>query len=40
MDDVLKIALQRVPQPLAAEDEAPATAVTPATPEGTERVTH
>ncbi len=39
MDDVLKVALQRVPQPLAAEEEAPA-AVPPATPEETERVTH
>jgi ATP-dependent Lon protease len=39
MDDVLKVALQRVPQPLAAEEEVPA-AVTPASSEESGRVTH
>lgn len=39
MDDVLKIALQRVPLPLAAEEEVPA-AVTPASSEESGRVTH
>ena len=39
MEDVLKVALQRVPQPVAAEEEVPAT-VSPATPGETERVTH
>jgi ATP-dependent Lon protease len=39
MDDVLKVALQRVPQPLAAEDDPPA-AVAPMTPEEAGRVTH
>ncbi len=40
MDDVLKVALQRVPQPLPAEEEVPASGVPPASPTGTERVTH
>ena len=40
MDDVLKVALQRVPQPLPAEEEVPASGVPPASPAGTERVTH
>jgi ATP-dependent Lon protease len=39
MDDVLKIALQRKPQPIAVDEEAAAAAVPPASPEG-ERVTH
>jgi len=39
MDDVLKVALQRVPQPLAAEEDVPA-AVAPASSEESGRVTH
>ncbi|MBX9589482.1 MAG: endopeptidase La [Hyphomonadaceae bacterium] len=40
MEDVLKVALQRVPQPLAAEEEVAASGVPPAASTGTERVTH
>jgi ATP-dependent Lon protease len=40
MDDVLKVALQRVPQPLPVEEEVPASGVPPTPAAGTERVTH
>ena len=40
MDDVLKIALQRVPQPLPAEEEVPASEVPQTPSQGSERVTH
>jgi ATP-dependent Lon protease len=40
MDDVLKVALQRMPQPLAAEEEAAQPGVTSADGAEGERVTH
>ncbi len=40
MDDVLKVALQRVPQPLPAEEEVPASEVPQTPSQGSERVTH
>ena len=40
MDDVLKVALMRVPQPLAAEEEAPPASVPAASADEGERVTH
>jgi ATP-dependent Lon protease len=40
MDDVLKVALQRIPKPIAIEDETPAASVPPAPTTEAERVTH
>src|SRR5262245_6906551 len=40
MDDVLKVALQRMPKPIAVEEVAPAAGVPPSGPTESERVTH
>jgi ATP-dependent Lon protease len=40
MDDVLKVALQRMPQPITIDEETPPAGVPPASSEESERVTH
>jgi ATP-dependent Lon protease len=40
MDDVLKVALQRMPMPIAVEEVSPSAGVSPSSPTETERVTH